>query len=190
MVSMTCPYTDDSQICESIRNLSPKLYTCVSSCPLSISPWVTFLCLKLSMSKTVFLTHPLNYVFPLAQWIMAYQFNCLDRNWYLSLTLPSPSFLQPYPIISQVKSILSLCSSSQIYPFLLTATTSSRSLPSLLQTTAVFSHFFFFNYMFGRVGSSLLHAGFFFSCSEQGLLFIAVHGLLIVVASLVVEHGH
>ena len=28
----------------------------------------------------------------------------------------------------------------------------------------------------------------FFSCIEQGLLFVAVHGLLIVVASLVVEH--
>ena len=29
----------------------------------------------------------------------------------------------------------------------------------------------------------------FSSCSERGLLFIAVHGLLIVVASLVAEHG-
>ena len=29
----------------------------------------------------------------------------------------------------------------------------------------------------------------FSSCGEQGLLFVAVHGLLIVVASLVVEHG-
>ena len=29
----------------------------------------------------------------------------------------------------------------------------------------------------------------FSSCDEQGLLFIAVRGLLIVVASLVVEHG-
>ena len=27
------------------------------------------------------------------------------------------------------------------------------------------------------------------SCSEWGLLFVAVHGLLIVVASLVAEHG-
>ena len=27
------------------------------------------------------------------------------------------------------------------------------------------------------------------SCGERGLLFIAVHGFLIVVASLVVEHG-
>ena len=29
----------------------------------------------------------------------------------------------------------------------------------------------------------------FSSCGERGLLFIAVHGLLIVVASLVSEHG-
>ncbi|KAJ8788902.1 hypothetical protein J1605_022308 [Eschrichtius robustus] len=29
----------------------------------------------------------------------------------------------------------------------------------------------------------------FSSCGEQGLLFVVVHGLLIVVASLVVEHG-
>ena len=29
----------------------------------------------------------------------------------------------------------------------------------------------------------------FSSCGEQGLLFVVVHGLLIAVASLVVEHG-
>ena len=29
----------------------------------------------------------------------------------------------------------------------------------------------------------------FSSCGEQGLLFVAVHGSLIVVASLVAEHG-
>ena len=29
----------------------------------------------------------------------------------------------------------------------------------------------------------------FSSCGKQGLLFVAVHGLLIVVASLVAEHG-
>ena len=42
--------------------------------------------------------------------------------------------------------------------------------------------------MDGYVGSSLLCVSFS-SCGEQGLLFIAVRGLLIVVASLVVEHG-
>ena len=29
----------------------------------------------------------------------------------------------------------------------------------------------------------------FSSCGEQGLLFVAVHGLLIAVASLIAEHG-
>ena len=29
----------------------------------------------------------------------------------------------------------------------------------------------------------------FSSCSEQGLLFVVVHGLLIAVASLIAEHG-
>ena len=46
-------------------------------------------------------------------------------------------------------------------------------------------NFFFF---FGCVGSLLLHMAFS-SCGEQGLLFVAVHGLLIAVASVVVEHG-
>ena len=43
--------------------------------------------------------------------------------------------------------------------------------------------------LFGCVGSLLLHAGFLSSCGEQGLLFVVVRGLLIVVASLVAEHG-
>ena len=30
----------------------------------------------------------------------------------------------------------------------------------------------------------------FSSCSERGLLFVVLHGLLIAVASLAVEHGH
>ena len=53
--------------------------------------------------------------------------------------------------------------------------------------------FFFFNlfiylFIFGCVGSSLLCVGFS-SCGERGLLFIAVHRLLVAVASLVAEHG-
>ena len=42
---------------------------------------------------------------------------------------------------------------------------------------------------FGCVGSLLLCAGFLSSCGERGLLFVVVRGLLIAVASLVVEHG-
>ena len=47
--------------------------------------------------------------------------------------------------------------------------------------------FFFQYYIFGCVGFSLLH-GTFSSCGDWGLLSVAVCGLLIVVASLVVEH--
>ena len=42
--------------------------------------------------------------------------------------------------------------------------------------------FIFLNFIFGCAWA-------FSSCGERGLLFIAVHGLLIAVASLVVEHG-
>ena len=47
----------------------------------------------------------------------------------------------------------------------------------------------FFKFIFGCVGSPLLPARAFSSCGEQGLLFVVVRGLLIAVASLVVEHG-
>ena len=50
----------------------------------------------------------------------------------------------------------------------------------------LFIYLFIHLFIYGYIGSSLLHMGF--SCGEQGLLFIAVHGLLIVGASLVVEH--
>ena len=50
-------------------------------------------------------------------------------------------------------------------------------------------YFIYFIFIFGCVGSSLLRARAFSSCSEWELLFVAVHGLLIAVASLV-EHGH
>ena len=52
------------------------------------------------------------------------------------------------------------------------------------------SFFFFLIYLlfiFGCIGSLLLRTAFS-SCGERGLLFVAVHGLLIVVASIVVEH--
>ena len=51
-------------------------------------------------------------------------------------------------------------------------------------------YLFIYLFIFGCVGSLLLHAGFLFSsCSERGLLFVAVHRPLIAVASFVVEHG-
>ena len=46
----------------------------------------------------------------------------------------------------------------------------------------------FIYFIFGCVGSSLLHMAFS-SCSEQGLFLVEVHRLLVVMASFVVEHG-
>ena len=55
----------------------------------------------------------------------------------------------------------------------------------------IYRHFFLklfiYLFIFGYAGSSLLCEAFF-SCDEQGLLFVLVCGLLIVVASLVAEH--
>ena len=76
-----------------------------------------------------------------------------------------------------------------IYPF------PSPSLSPLV-TPKFFFFFLFikfiylFNlFIFGCVGSSLLCVRAFSSCSEWGPLFIAVRGLLFVVAFLVAEHG-
>ena len=57
-----------------------------------------------------------------------------------------------------------------------------------------FKHLFFlffkkFIYLFLAALGLCCCTRAFSSCGEQGLLFIAVHELLIVVASLVVEHG-
>ena len=49
--------------------------------------------------------------------------------------------------------------------------------------------FIYFNYLFLAALGLHCCTWAFSSCGEQGLLFVAVHGLLIVVASLVAEHG-
>ena len=49
------------------------------------------------------------------------------------------------------------------------------------------SSFFFFNLFLAVLGLCCCSRAFS-SCSEQGLLFVAVRGLLIAVASLVAEH--
>ena len=54
-------------------------------------------------------------------------------------------------------------------------------------TEAIFNIIFIY-FIFGSVGSVLLCAGFSL-VSSNGLLFVVVLGLLLVVASLVVEHG-
>ena len=48
--------------------------------------------------------------------------------------------------------------------------------------------FFFFNLFLAALGLCCCKR-VFSSCGEQGLLFVAVHGFLIAVASLVAEHG-
>ena len=49
-------------------------------------------------------------------------------------------------------------------------------------------YLFYFLFIFGCIGSRCC-TWVFSSCGERGLLFIAVRGPLIVVASLVAEHG-
>ena len=49
--------------------------------------------------------------------------------------------------------------------------------------------FFFLIYLFLAALGLCCCTQAFSSCGEQGLLFVAVHWLLIVVASLVAEHG-
>ena len=61
----------------------------------------------------------------------------------------------------------------------------------------LFFIFYFFNFLKVHLFIYLFLTGLglrccaraFSSCGERGLLFVAVHGLLIAVASLVVEHG-
>ena len=62
--------------------------------------------------------------------------------------------------------------------------TNSRILVLLGQPGSFLFFFFFF-----AVLGPCYFVRVFSSCSKQGLLFIAVHGLLISVASLVIEHG-
>ena len=51
------------------------------------------------------------------------------------------------------------------------------------------SYFYLFTYLFMAALGLHCCVRAFSSCGEQGLLFIVVRGLLIAVASLVVEHG-
>ena len=67
----------------------------------------------------------------------------------------------------------------------------SSSLP-LRNLKTVFSlnkFIYLFIYLFSAALGLCCCARAFSSCSERGLLFIAVHRLLIAVASLVAEHG-
>ena len=61
-------------------------------------------------------------------------------------------------------------------------------LPSLSLKKTMHFRNFFFNLFLAALGLRCCVRAFS-SCSERGLLSVAVRGLLIVVASLVVEHG-
>ena len=52
----------------------------------------------------------------------------------------------------------------------------------------LFIYLFYYLFYFWLRWVFVAARGFFFSYSEQGLLFVAVRGLLVAVASLVVEH--
>ena len=61
--------------------------------------------------------------------------------------------------------------------------------PNVKLLFSFFYKFIYFIYVFWAALGLRCCVQAFSSCSEQGLLFVAVCGLLIVVASLVVEHG-
>ena len=63
------------------------------------------------------------------------------------------------------------------------------SQPLRHQGSPSFFLFLIYFYLFLAVMGLLCCVWAFFSCGEWGLLFVAVHVLLIAVASLVVEHG-
>ena len=68
----------------------------------------------------------------------------------------------------------------------------SPKLPTILLLSLISGiSFLFFSFLIYFLAALCLHycAQAFSSCGERGLLFVAVRGLLIAVASLVVEHG-
>ena len=85
---------------------------------------------------------------------------------FLHPSLPLPSFLSILP------------------SFLL-----SLSLPSVPLSLSFFLFYFIFIYLFLAALGLRCCVQAFSSCGEWGLLFVAVRGLLIAVASLVEEHG-
>ena len=64
-----------------------------------------------------------------------------------------------------------------------------RSIDSTAPISIFFNKFIYFIYLFLAALGLRCCTRAFSSCSERGLLFVAVHRLLIVVASLVAKHG-
>ena len=65
----------------------------------------------------------------------------------------------------------------------------SNFISPLKKSISVFNKFILFTYLFLAALGLCCCARAFSSCSERGLLLVAVRGLLIAVASLVAEHG-
>ena len=78
-----------------------------------------------------------------------------------------------------------------LFRFLLFFVFKQCSLILFLKIILYFLFFSRFSFIYLFMAALGLHccAWAFSSCGEQGLLFIAVHGLLIAAASLVAEHG-
>ena len=65
----------------------------------------------------------------------------------------------------------------------------NQLLVLLIFAIVSFISFFYLTYLFLAAWDLRCCARAFSSCGERGLLLVAVHGLLLAVASLVVEHG-
>ena len=111
------------------------------------------------VSQLKFLNKLINYKYPVCQ-------IGKNRIAYEILMYSSPSFSTYQLVVSCVSCLL----------------------PSTY--TVVFVFFFFFNFIYGCAGSSLL-CGLFFSLVAEsgGCSVVAMHGLLIAVASPVAKHG-
>ena len=71
----------------------------------------------------------------------------------------------------------------------LSVCSSSARETGILPSTPFFKKFIYLIYLFLAALGLRCCSRAFSSCGERGLLFVAVHGLLIAVASLVAEHG-
>ena len=129
---------------------------------LSLSPLVTISLFFMSVSLFFFCI-----------WIHLYNFLDSTYKWYIIFV-----FLWLSMIFSRFIHVC--CKNFILFLWL-------NNIPLYIYTT----YFFFWKFIYLFLAALGLHcwAWAFCSCSERGLLFVVVCGLLIVVASLVVEHG-
>ena len=104
----------------------------------------------------------------------------------------SPAFYMPFTCRSTKQNPLCWGLASIDFSLFYSKENSSLLFCFIFLKSIIYYYYYFnwFNlFIFGCIGSPLLHAGFS-SCSQWRLFFVAVHGLLIGVSSLVVEHKH